>query len=87
MAHVKSWLLPQTEELRNHSNPHIFRFYRNIDGHAEMKYKDWNNEIWEPNGNQSGLKLLKVMIHCIIKVAAFNSITEIINKLKPDCSH
>ena len=26
MYDVKGWLLPVTDELHNHSNPHIFRF-------------------------------------------------------------
>ena len=60
MMDVKTWLLPHTEELHNHSNPHIFKFYRNADGHAEMKYKHWTQDSWEPSGNQPGLKLLKV---------------------------
>ena len=60
MVDVKSWLLPNTEELHNHSNPHIFRFYRNTQGHAEMKYKRWSSDNWEPSGNLPGLKLLKV---------------------------
>ena len=87
MANVKSWLLPQTEEQHNHSNPHIFRFYRNIDGHAEMKYKHWTNDSWEPSGNQPGLKLLKVnvklYIQVIMIVAAHDNITEV----KHHCSH
>ena len=36
------------------------QIYRNADGHAEMKYKHWTQDSWEPSGNQPGLKLLKV---------------------------
>ncbi|KAL5514930.1 hypothetical protein EMCRGX_G000014 [Ephydatia muelleri] len=63
MMDVKTWLLPHTEELHNHSNPHIFKFYRNADGHAEMKYKHWTQDSWEPSGNQPGLKLLKTTVN------------------------
>ena len=61
---IKSWLLPQTEELHNHSNPHIFLFYRDKDGNAEMKYKRWCNDSWEPRSENPGLKLLKVQSIC-----------------------
>ena len=55
---VKDWLLPNTEELRNHSHPHIFQFAKNGQ-HTVMLYKRWHQDAWEPKGKQ-GLKLLKV---------------------------
>lgn len=61
---IKSWLLPHTEELHNHSNPHIFLFYRNRDGHAEIKYERWTNDNWEPRSENPGLKLIKVLNVC-----------------------
>ena len=64
---IKSWLLPHTEELHNHSNPHIFLFYRNRDGHAEMKYKRWTNDNWEPRSENPGLKLIKVQTFVLIQ--------------------
>ena len=61
---IKSWLHPHTEELHNHFNPHIVLFYRNRDGHAEMKYKRWTNDFWEPRSENPGLKLIKVFNVC-----------------------
>ena len=57
---VKAWLLPCTEQLHNHSHPHIFKFYKCKNGSTEMKYKRWNHDEWLPD-RQLGLKLLKVV--------------------------
>lgn len=56
---VKGWLLPNTEQLHNHSHPHIFKFVKGAQDTAEMYYKRWNEDSWEPVEHQ-GLKLLKV---------------------------
>jgi hypothetical protein len=56
---VKAWLLPSTEQLHNHSHPHIFKFYKPTNGSTEMKYKSWNHDEWLPE-QQLGLQLLKV---------------------------
>ena len=61
ISDVKSWLLPCTDQLYNHSHPHIFKFNKGsrVPISTEMHYKRWNEDKWEPEG-QPGLKLLKV---------------------------
>lgn len=61
ISDVKSWLLPCTDQLYNHSHPHIFKFNKGsrLPISTEMHYKRWNEDKWEPEG-QPGLKLLKV---------------------------
>jgi hypothetical protein len=55
---VKSWLLPNTEELHNHSHPHIFRFTRCENAvDVQMHYKMWAKDPWEPG--LQGIVLLK----------------------------
>ena len=55
---VRSWISPCLEEITRHTAPHIFRFRRNENGRAEMHYKHWSHESWEPA--ERGLFLLKV---------------------------
>lgn len=53
--------MPNVESLRNHSHPHIFKFFKNAKGWTEMVYERWNEDQWEPN-DAPELKLLKVSI-------------------------
>ena len=61
ISDVKAWLLPCTDQLYNHSHPHIFKFSKHcsMPVTTEMHYKRWNEDKWEPEGQQ-GLRLLKV---------------------------
>ena len=38
---IKSWFRDLTCSLKNHSNPHAFRFKLNELGEVEMTYRNW----------------------------------------------
>ena len=47
---IKSWLRDSTCTLKNHSNPHAFRFKLNEQGEVEMSYRNWavaKKKEWE----------------------------------------
>ena len=57
---VRGWISDHLEEIRYHTQPHIFLFKRNpTSGRSQMFYKHWSHDSWEPSGS-SGLTLLKV---------------------------
>lgn len=56
---IRAWITPVLNEIHNHTVPHVFRFRRNLQGKAEMHYKHWSHEPWQPSG--AGLVLLKVI--------------------------
>ena len=56
---VRGWIRDHLDEIRYHTQPHIFLFKCNPStGRSEMFYKHWSHDSWEPSG--SGLVLLKV---------------------------
>lgn len=56
---IREWIAPHLEEIHYHTQPHIFLFKKNAStGRAEMFYKQWSHDMWEPS--DSGLQLLKV---------------------------
>jgi hypothetical protein len=38
----QEWL--QLNNIKNHSHPHVFKFTKNEDGKATMKYKKWSTD-------------------------------------------
>ena len=58
---IKNWIAPHLDEIHGHTAPHIFRFRLNHSKRAEMHYKNWTHESWEPSDtSDDGLLLLKV---------------------------
>ena len=58
MFDIRGWIAPHLDEIRYHTEPHIFLFKKcPTTGHAVMYYKHWSHDAWEPDG---GLLLLKV---------------------------
>ena len=60
--HIKKWITPYLEEIHGHTAPHVFRFrFNHAAKKAELHYKHWSHEPWEPDGDSNkGLFLLKV---------------------------
>ena len=54
---IKNWIAPHLDEIHGHTVPHVFRFTLNHSKKAEMHYKHWSHEQWQP---EHGLILLKV---------------------------
>ena len=62
---VKGWIAPHLDEIHKHTAPHVFRFqYNHSKQKAEMFYKHWSHEPWQPTGDNGGLILLKVIHSC-----------------------
>ena len=58
---VREWIRPHLDDIRYHTQPHIFLFKRNpASGRSEMFYKHWSHSPWEPD--KKGLTLLKVYL-------------------------
>ena len=56
---IREWISPHLDQIRYHTEPHIFRFAKNDRGQSVMFYKAWSDDVWEPN---DGLILLKVVL-------------------------
>ena len=63
MRDIKGWLTPIINTLEKHSNPHNFHFRRNVNGKAEMFYRNWSSDPWLPEMPNPGLILLSVSSH------------------------
>ena len=65
---VKEWIEPCLNNIKNHVNPHCYRFSKR-DGKGEMKYKAWaKDKNWLPEGK--GLEILHSLpkgTHCLVK--------------------
>ena len=57
---IKEWITPHLDEIRYHTQPHIFLFKRNSSHQSVMYYKQWSHSDWEPTNN--GCILLKVCV-------------------------
>ena len=57
---IRKWLNPFLEEIHRHTVPHVFLFKKNADGKAEMYFKNWAKDPWQPS--EKGLMLLKVYL-------------------------
>ena len=57
---IKGWLTPVINTPEKHSNPHNFLFRKNVDGKAEMYYRNWSADPWLPENPKPGLVLLQV---------------------------
>ena len=62
---IRDWIAPCLEELKYHTDPHIFLFKLGSHGKAEMFYKHWSKDPWLPN---EGLQLLKVATSVVFYV-------------------
>jgi hypothetical protein len=59
---IKNWIAPHLDEIHGHTAPHVFRFQLNhASKRAEMHYKHWSHDPWEPRG-EHGLYILKVYL-------------------------
>ena len=65
---IKGWLTPVINTPEKHSNPHNFLFRRNVDGKAEMYYRNWSSDPWLPEMPNLGLILLSVSSSLLIFV-------------------
>ena len=63
---IKNWISPHLDEVHGHTIPHVFRFQLNHSKRAEMHYKNWSHEEWQPE--EGGLLLLKVYT-CILSIS------------------
>lgn len=55
---IREWISPHLDQIRYHTEPHIFRFAKNHKDQSVMFYKAWSHDNWEPSND--GLILLKV---------------------------
>ena len=55
---IKEWITPFLNPLKGHSKYLVFRFTLDNNGEAELHYKRFSDNPWEPEG--AGLKLLSV---------------------------
>ena len=54
--HIKGWLEPFLNKIKNHVYPHTYRFFKR-NGRVSMKYKNWaSDKTWLPDG--AGLCML-----------------------------
>lgn len=56
---IREWISPHLDQIRYHTEPHIFGFAKNRKGQSVMFYKVWSHDNWEPSND--GLVLLKVL--------------------------
>ena len=60
---IQEWIAPHLDEIKYHTQPHIFLFKRNGSGKAAMYYKQWSHCDWEPSSD--GCLLLKVILRTV----------------------
>ena len=53
---IKEWLKPHLHDLHGHSTPLAFKFTRNGDGKAVMRFRHWCSDEW----SEEALVILKV---------------------------
>jgi len=58
MVDIRKWISPHLEDMRYHTEQHIFLFKKNPSNKAAMYYKAWSHDDWEPSND--GLVILKV---------------------------
>lgn len=59
---IKAWLTTVMNTPEKHSNPHNFLFRRNLQGKAQMYYRNWSSDAWLPDTPNPGLILLRVSL-------------------------
>ena len=55
---IRDWIASHIDEIRYHTQPHIFLFKKNRHGQTALYYKHWSRDDWEPSND--GHVLLKV---------------------------
>jgi hypothetical protein len=58
---IRNWIEPHLDEIHGHTAPHVFNFKLNRSKKAELRYKNWSHEPWDPAEGKGGLILLKVV--------------------------
>ena len=48
---IRDWIASHIDEIRYHSQPHIFLFKKNCHGQTVFYYKQWSHDDWEPSSD------------------------------------
>jgi len=88
MVDIRQWISPHLEDIRYHTDQHIFLFKKNVSNKAAMYYKAWSHHEWEPSNE--GILLLKVCTYiplitmlCFVLSVTYNFLSLSYKGLEP----